>query len=449
MEKTDVLVVGGGPAALIAAVTGKSHYPDKDFTLVRKHEKVMVPCGIPYIYGTLNEVDKNIMPDMPLEKAGVNVKIDEITEINREKKLCKTKSGSEIGYDKLIIATGSEANRPGWLEGAGLENVFVVDKSMKYLSKLKEKLNGKKKITVVGGGFIGVEVSDELNKAGFEVELVELLPHVLMLAFDPEIAEEAENVLKERGVKVNSGKGIEKILGDKKAEGVMIKGGEKIECDAVILAMGYKPNAELAEKSGLEINAKGFIKVDEYMRTTDSDVFAVGDCAEKRDFITREISMAMLASTATSEARVAGMNLYKLSTIKTFNGTISIFATALGDDAYGVAGITEAVASQKNIDYAVGVFEKADRHPGTLPGASKQKVKLVALKECGTIIGGEISGGLSTGELTNLIGFIIQNRMTVNSIVTAQIGTHPLLTAAPTAYPLIKAAEAVISKMHK
>ncbi len=449
MEKTDVLVIGGGPAGLISAVTGKLYYPDKSFTLVRKYEKVMVPCGIPYIFGTLKEIDKNIMGDMPLEKSGINLKIAEISEIDRQKKICKTKNGDEIGYEKLIIATGSEANKPQWLKGAELENVFVVDKSMKYLSELKEKLADKKNITVVGGGFIGVEVSDELNKARFKVELVEILPHILMLAFDPEFAEEAENVLKERGVKVNSGKGIEKIVGDKKVEAVILKSGEKIESDAVILAMGYRPNVSLAEKAGLEINKNGFIKVDEYMRTSDNDIFAVGDCAEKRDFITREISQVMLASTATSEARVAGMNLYKISTVKTFNGTISIFATALGENAYGVAGITETVASKKNIDYVIGLFENMDKHPGTLPGARKQKVKLIALKDFGTIIGGEISGGPNTGELTNLIGFIIQNRMTVNSIVTAQIGTHPFLTAAPTVYPLIKAAEDAIKKMHK
>jgi pyruvate/2-oxoglutarate dehydrogenase complex dihydrolipoamide dehydrogenase (E3) component len=174
---------------------------------------------------------------------------------------------------------------------------------------------------------------------------------------------------------------------------------------------------------------------------------AVGDCAEKRDFVTRKISTTMLASTACAEARIAGMNLFKLSAMKTFSGTIAIFSTALGDTGYGVAGVTEKTATQEQFDVVTGSFTGVDKHPGTMPGVHKQTVKLIAAREGGLVLGGEVIGGTSTGELTNLIGFIIQNKMTVNNILTAQIGTHPLVTAPPTAYPLIKAAEAVARKL--
>jgi len=149
----------------------------------------------------------------------------------------------------------------------------------------------------------------------------------------------------------------------------------------------------------------------------------------------------MLASTACAEARIAGMNLYKLSAIKTFSGTISIFSTAIGNTGFGVAGLTETVARKEGFDIVVGKFEGIDRHPGTLADTHKQSVKLVVGKESGVILGGEVSGGLSVGELTNTIGIIIENRMPINSLLTAQIGTHPLLTASPAGYPLIKAAE--------
>jgi pyruvate/2-oxoglutarate dehydrogenase complex dihydrolipoamide dehydrogenase (E3) component len=211
--------------------------------------------------------------------------------------------------------------------------------------------------------------------------------------------------------------------------------------------MGYEPNSKLAADAGLDISDRGFVKVDEYMRTADPNIFAVGDCAEKRDFVTRKPSEIMLASTACAEARIAGMNVFKLSAIKTFSGTISIFATALGNTGFGVAGLTEKRAIEENLDIVTGVFEGIDRHPGSLEDSHAQYVKLVVGKESGVILGGEVFGGLSVGELTNTIGIIIQNRMTINALLTSQIGTHPLLTASPAGYPLEKAAENAYEKI--
>ena len=211
--------------------------------------------------------------------------------------------------------------------------------------------------------------------------------------------------------------------------------------------MGYRPATAIAEKAGMRINEMGFIKVDEYMRTDNPDIFAVGDCAEKRDFVTGKPRLIMLASTACREARIAGMNLYRLSTLKTSGGTIAVFSTAIGKTAFGAAGLTESMARREGFEIVTDTFEGVDKHPGTLPGAHKEIVKLIVAKESGVVLGGEVVAGSGTGELTNLIGLAVQHRMTVNSILTAQIGTHPLLTAAPTAYPLIKAAELVVEKI--
>ncbi len=442
MEKTDVLVIGG-TSGMVAAITGKSNYPDKDFLLIRQEQQMVVPCGIPYIFGFLESSEKDIMGDAGLNKAGVPIKVDEVLSIDRENKVCRTNDGTEIGFDKLVFATGSLPVVPKWLKGTGLENVFTIPKNKVYLDAMMTKLHDCKNILVIGGGFIGVEVSDELNKSEKNVTLVEILPHILGLVFDKEIALKAEKILQSRGIKIETGSGVKEILGDGKVNGVLLNNGNHIEADAVILSMGYRPNAVLAAESGLEINAKGFIRVDEYMRTDNPDIFAIGDCAEKRDFATRKLSGVMLASTACAEARIAGMNLYKLSALKTFNGTISIFSTVIGDTGFGTAGLTESAARKEGFDIVTGTFDGIDKHPGTLPGTHKQFVKLIVAKEYGTILGGGIIGGSSAGELTNIIGFVIENRMTINSILTAQIGTHPLLTAPPTAYPLIKAAEVV------
>jgi len=441
MEHTDVLVIGSSAAGLVAALAGKRVYVDKEITVIRKEQKTLVPCGIPYVFGSVDSTDNDILPsDKMFESGGVNLKIGEVVSIDRVNKVCKLKNGEEMGYEKLVLATGSTPSIPTWLKDTDLDNVFTVPKDKVYLDEMQEKINNYKKVIVIGGGFIGVELSDELTKAGKEVTLVEILPHVLELAFDEEFAIKAEDMLKERGVAIKSGSGVKEITGNKKVSGVLLNDGEELEADVVVLALGYQPNTQLAEKAGLAINRQGFIKVDEYMRTEDPDIFAIGDCAEKRDFVTRKANMTMLASTACAEARIAGMNLFQLSAVKTFSGTISIFSTAIGDTGFGVAGLTETKAREEGFDIVTGVFEGMDKHPGSLPGTKKQTVKLIVGRESGIILGGEVIGGLSAGELTNCIGFIIQNRMDINSILTAQIGTHPLLTASPAAYPLLKAA---------
>jgi len=447
MEKTDVLVIGGSAAGIIAAVTGKSYYQDKDFLLIRKEKKVLVPCGIPYIFGSLGSSDKDIIPDAVLTDAGIRLKIDEVISIDKKNKKCKTSDGTEISFEKLVLAIGSTPIVPEWLRGTNLENVFVIPKDKEYIDDTIAKLDGCNKIVTIGGGFIGVEIADELNKIGKNVTIVEILPHVLCMNCDEEITISVEEILKSRGVKIRTGVGAKEILGDKKVIGVLLDNGEKLETDAVFLSLGYRPNTGLAEKSGVKINEMGFIKTDEFMRTDNPDFFAVGDCAEKKDFVTRKSNGVMLASTACAEARIAGMNLYKLSTLKSFNGTISIFCTAIVETGFGTAGLTETIAKKEGFDVVTGIYKGVDKHPGTLSNTNKQIVKLIVARESGMILGGEVVGGLSVGELTNLFGIAIQNKMTINSILTAQIGTHPLLTAPPTAYPLIKAAEVVVKKI--
>ncbi len=449
MKKADVLVIGGSAAGIVAATTSRNFYPDKKVVLIRKEKKVLVPCGIPYMFGTLGSSDKNIMPDKILENGDIELIIDEAVSVDQENKTCTLTEGSIIGFEKLIVATGSSPVRPQWLAGIDLKNVFIIPKEKEYLDKESLILGDCKKVVVIGGGFIGVEMADELVKAGKDVTIVELLPHVLSLAFDAELASRAEDALIARGVKVCSGKKVNKIIGEGKVTGVLLDNGEVLDTDAVILSVGYEPNSQLAQEAGLAINKFGFIKVDEYMKTENPDIFAVGDCAEKFSFITRTLKRTMLASTACAEARIAGMNLFKLSTVRSFNGTISIFCTAIGKDAFGSAGVTEDLAKERGFEVITGMFEGIDCHPGSLPDTHSQIIKLIASKDSGIILGGEVFGGKSVGELTNLIGFIIQNKMTVEGVLTSQIGTHPLLTGPPTTYALIKAAEVIAIKRNK
>ncbi len=446
--KADVLIIGSSAAGLVAATTGKRIYPEKEFVVVSMNDKTLIPCGIPYVFGSVGCTDKNILPAQKMfESNGIKFIYDEVFSINRKEKTVSLKNGEDIVFDKLVIGTGSLPYKPEWLPGVDLENVFTVPKDKNYLDGMQQKLESCQKIIVIGAGFIGVEISDELKKCGKEVTLIEKLPRILGLAFDEDISSRVRTMLDDRGVQVLAGTGVKEIRGKEKVKSVVLDNDKTLDADAVILAMGYRPNTTLAAASHIPISNKGFIKVDEYMRTDDTDIFAIGDCAEKRDFLTRQPSAVMLASTACAEARVAGMNLFKLSAIKTFSGTISIFATALGGSGFGVAGLTETMAKDAGFDIVTGVAEGIDRHPGSLDDTHQQFVKLIVGREAGIILGGEVFGGLSVGELTNLIGFIIQNRMSINSLLTAQIGTHPLLTASPAGYPLLKAAENASMKL--
>jgi NADH oxidase (H2O2-forming) len=447
MDRTDVLVIGGGPSGMIAAATGKSFYQDKDVLLVRKEEKVLIPCAIPYVFSSLGGTEKNVIPDAMVTDVGVRLKIDEVLSLDRDNKACMTADGTEISFEKLVMATGSNPLIPQGLKGKDLDNVFVISKRKEYLDEMLDKIETLQRVVVVGGGFIGVEVGGEINKMGKNVTIVEITPHILGRAFDKSIVEKAEEILANDGVRTRTGTGVREILGNGRVTGVLLDNGDILEADAVILSMGYRPNTGLAEDSGFRLNRIGFLQVDEYMRTDHPDLFAVGDCAEKKDFLTRKVSGVMLASTACSEARITGYNLFKLNTVKTFNGTIGIWSTVIGDIGFGAAGLTETAAQEEGFDVVAATGKGVDKHPGTLPGTGEQIVKLIAHRESSQIIGGEVMGGCSAGELTNIIGFAIENRMTVNSLLTAQIGSHPLLSASPAAYPLIRAAEMISAEI--
>jgi len=447
LRKTDVLVIGGSATGLVAAMTAKSNYPDKSVTMIRKEEKVMIPCGIPYIFSTVETTDNNILPDEGLRNLGVEILIDEVLSVDAKEKTCITKNGEKFQFDKLILGIGSMPHIPAWLKGTELKNVFTVPKDKVYLDKIQGKLEGLNKVVVVGAGFIGVEVSDELNKEGKQVTLVELLPNVLGATFDEEYATVAETMLKERGVTVKTGCGIEEIIGDTEVKQVKLSSGEVLDADAVILSIGYKPNTELAKNMGLELNEYGFIRADQYRRTSIPDIYAAGDCAEKVDFSTGKLSKIMLASTACTEARTAGLNLYELNTFSAFRGTIGIYSTCIGETAFGVAGLIEKQAAKEGFDFITATFTGVNRHPGKIEDAHKETVKLIVSKLSGVILGGQVLGGKDAGELINVIGFAIQNNMTVYDLIMMQIGTQPLLTASPAAYPLIKAAEAAVLKL--
>ena len=445
MKHYDIVIIGGGPAGVTCALSAKNIYPDKKIALIRKEPKPMIPCGIPYVFKTLNEVSDNILPDTPLIANQIEV-INDIA-VGRKDNSITLSNNDNVEYEKLVIATGSTAVMPK-IEGADKENVFLVKKEKEYLKKLKARIQDAKRTVILGGGYIGIEVADELLKAKKDVTVIEMMD-TLIPTMDEEFGNKVKDIIEKEDGKVITGKSIQKILGDKCVNGVELNDRTKIDCDLLIVSCGYKPNLELAEKFGLNFEEGKGILVDAYLRTSEKDIFAIGDCAAKYDYFTGEYSNIMLASTAMAEGRLVGSNLYSIKVVRQYAGVLGSFATKIGDMAFAVSGITERRAKKRSLDYTVGFAKAVDRHPGKLPGASEVTVKLIFSTYSHTLMGAQIMGGNSVGEMINIMSVMILNKMTDIDINNLQIGTHPLLTASPIAYPIINATSDAIKKWYK
>jgi pyruvate/2-oxoglutarate dehydrogenase complex dihydrolipoamide dehydrogenase (E3) component len=181
------------------------------------------------------------------------------------------------------------------------------------------------------------------------------------------------------------------------------------------------------------------------MQTSDSDIYACGDCAEKRSFFGGRPSPLKLASIATYEARIAGANLF--GTHRENAGTVGVWSTAVGQVALATAGLTEEMARERGYDVVPVAIEGPNRHPGSMPGAANNRVKLVFERGTGVVLGGQVMGDVAAGEVINAISACVQNRMTAHDIAMFQTGTHPALTASPIAYHMVNAAELALSPM--
>ena len=448
MEK-QIVVVGGGPGGVISALTAKSVYPEKSVCLIRQVGDGVIPCAIPYMIHTMADPKANAMPMAGLEAAGVELVVAGVTLLDPEKKLLQLDTGDQVSFDRLVLATGSNPARPP-IPGNELEGVFIVNKSLTPLNDLVARAKAARNVVIVGGGFIGAEFADELaTQSGVKVHLVELMPKILQAAFDDEFCDQAQEVMVKQGVQMHLTEKVEAIQGEGKVSSVALSGGQELPAELVIIGIGGRPNSTLAAEAGLRLAEDGSIWVDNYMRTSAPDIFAVGDCALKRDFFTRKPVPVWLASTATAEARNAGTNIYGIRVLNQIQGSIAAFSTKLGDTCFASAGLTERACQREGIRYVVGTATAPDRHPGNLPGAKPMTVKLIFADRAGALLGGQVMGGESAGELVNVIAMGIQKGASVREMDMMQIATHPKLSSAPTVHPLVNAAHQALAKLRQ
>jgi len=446
VSSADILIVGGSAAGLTAAISARRFNPEAKITLIRKEKRVLIPCGIPYIFGTLDSPEDDLIPDAVLTKHNIDLIVDEVVSIYKGPKTVTTAGGHTISYERMILATGSYPLVPP-LPGVNLENVFSAKKDIDYLTELKQALHQANDLVIIGGGFIGLEFADECRKIDNlnSVSVVELLPHCLLLACDSEVCVQVEEELKKAKVNLFTDSRAKAILGKEKVEQVELENGHKLKADIVILGIGVRPNIDLAKNAGLQVDDGAGIWVDSWMRTSDLNIFAAGDCAQKTCFLTRGPCLLRLASIATMEARVAGANLFSLR--QRAAPPIGVFGTVIGDLCVGSAGFTERHAKEEGVEIIVGKATAADKHPGTLPGARPLTVKLVFMSGSRKLIGGQVYGSDKAGYVANCIGSLVQQGLRADELVTFQVGTHPKLTPSPIAHQIENAAEIALAKL--
>jgi len=445
----NIVIVGGGPAGVIAALTAKNVYPEKSILLIKEIGEGVIPCAIPYMINTLKDPRENAMGDLPLEKAGVEIRVDKVIGLDVSEKKISVTSGQTLTFEKLILATGSLPVEPP-IPGIDKQGVFGIEKSLSHNIVIREKAKKAKNVVIIGGGFIGAEFADEIASISHsKVHIIEIMPKLLNTAFDEEFCGAAENELHGRGVSIHTQRKVLSINGNDQVESVSLDNGEQLSADMVLIGIGGRPNVELARQAGLLITEGGSIWVDSYMRTKNKNIFAIGDCALKRDFFTRKEIPVWLASTATAEARIAGTNLYGVRVLRQIQGTVSAFSTRIGTLSLASAGMISQTCKNEEFSIVTGQATAPDRHPGFLPGAKPLTVKLIFANRAGTLLGGQVSGGFSVGELINAIAIGIQMKLNVRELDMMQIATHPLLTPAPTVHPLVNAAHNALAKLRK
>ena len=445
--KKDIIIVGGGPAGVITALTAKSVYPEKSVCLVKAIGDGVIQCAIPYMIHSMSDPEQNKMGDMPLEKAGVEIIVKKAVSLDTKISSITLASGQIITYERLVLATGTKPALPP-IPGIDKSGVFTIEKRLSAMTALRNEARKAKNVVILGGGFIGVEFADELAKGSdSKIHIVEMMPKLMETAFDDEFCDQITSELLKAGVILHTGKRASSIDGDAHVESVTLEDKEQIPADLVLVGIGGKPDTSLAENAGLRITDGGSIWVDSYMRTSVNNVFAVGDCALKRDFFTRHEAPIWLASTATAEARIAGTNIYGIRALRQIQGTIAAFSTRIGNISFASAGFTARVCENEGFRWISATATAPDRHPGTLSGSSELKVKLIFADRGGIILGAQISGGPSVGELINTAALAIQKKVTVRELDMMQIATHPLLTSAPTVHPFINAAHQALAKL--
>jgi NADH oxidase (H2O2-forming) len=443
-----IVIIGGHAAGVDAASAARRTDRTAEIILITKQKQAgYSPCAIPFVLGRhIPSFDKLIVfPQSYFRMMKLNLMLETTaTNIDTKNKTVeiqdKTGKQKTLQYDCLIIATGAYPFVPP-IKGREKKGVHVL-RTIEDGKRIDQAINdGAKTAVVMGAGLIGLETAVALKERGLESTVVELLPQILPTMLDADMAEAVQEILEQRGIRVMVSKGVEQFLGTDKVTGI-IAGGEQIDADLIIAAFGIRANTELAQKAGVTMGETRGIRTSLRMETNIKDVYAVGDCAESVNLITRRPTLCQLGTTAVRQAKVAGINT--AGGFAVFHGVLGSSVTKLFDTEIGVTGLTEFFAKRAGLETVVGAITSKTR-PEYYPGGLPIKIKLVVEKESQRIIGAQIVGGEEVTQRINALSFAMQKQMTVRELAKADTAYAPPLNE--TWEPMVLAAEIALRKL--
>jgi CoA-dependent NAD(P)H sulfur oxidoreductase len=423
-------IVGGVAAGTKAASRARRVDSEVEITVYQEEpEPSISECGLPYFLSGVVERRDDLVARTPEQFAekGIEVlvrhRVEKIDPENKKLSVRKLESDEtfEDAYDRLIVATGAQAVLPP-IPGADLDGVF----KLRFLTDSEEmrgyiEERSPEKAVVVGGGYIGLEVAENLCRLGMEVSLIEGEDRVA-LAYGPEVAERVAEHLKENGVRVYTGAEVEEFTGDGRVRGVRF-GDEEVEADLVVVGVGINPCVELAEEAGAEIGSSGAIQVDRYMKTNLPDVWAAGDCVETVNLVSGEPAWVPLGDTANQMGRVAGTNAAMGEDTLEFPGILGTGIFKVFDLGVGKTGLSEEEAEDAGFETVSAAVETTDR-AGYYPGVGKVFLKLISDGASGRLLGAE-AAGYGAAKLTDICATAIWGKLSYPDLVNLDLAYAP------------------------
>ena len=403
-----VLIIGGVAGGATTAARLRRLDESLEIVIFERGEYISYAnCGLPYHIGNvIKERDALLLQTPEAMKAKFNIDVrvnNEVLSIDRENKsvhVKKVKNGEEYdeNYDVLLISTGSSPLKPP-IPGIDAEGIFTLwtvpdtDRIKKYVAEKKPK-----RAAVIGGGFIGLEMAENLHAAGCEVTVIEMMSQV-MAPIDFEMAQMVHENMRMNHVRLELNNGVKQFENHNGVTTISLQNGNSIEADIVILSIGIKANSQLAKDCGLELNAKGGIKVNEHLKTSDPDIYAVGDVIEVEEFVFKNKTMVPLAGPANKQGRICADNIAKeagslAGNLEKYNGTQGTSIAQVFDLSVAATGVNEKtlknLGKELNKDYYIALINQKS-HAGYYPGATPLTLKMLFDKE-GKILGAQIIG---------------------------------------------------------
>jgi len=446
-----LIVIGGVAAGMSAASRARRLNPKIEIMVFEKSGFVSYgSCGLPYFVSDVIKAPENLVvydAKFFKEKRNIDVYLHhEVLKIFPAKRSVLVKDLErdkefEIGYDKLVIATGARAVKPN-IKGVDLKGIFTIrflEDGIAIKNFIKE--NSPKRALIVGAGYIGMEMAEALVSLGIDVTVVEMMPNILG-SMDDEINEIVEGELQRNGVKLLKSTSVVEFVGDGFVKGAILNNGVSLDVDLVIVGAGIKPNSEIARDAGIEMGRTGAIAVNQRMETNILGIFAAGDCAEAFHLVLGRPVYVPLGTTANKQGKVAGENAVGGNAV--FKGIVGTAVFKVFDLEVARTGISEKQAREEGIDYVSTVIEHGSR-AHYYPGGSKIRVKLIAERKTGRLLGAEMVGRDGVAKRIDVFATALHARMSIDELTQLDLSYAPPF--APVWDPILIAANDIEKKL--